>query len=172
MSSGKILVVDDSDSKRAIYRKMLEEDGYNVTEAKDGEEALAKARAASPDVIITDLVMPGIDGFKLTKTLKSDEKTKYVPIICVSTTYADLEHKLKALNEVGAEEFFYMPENVTDFLVKVQVMMRVRRLYLELLEKNKQLKQFNDVAVARELKMIELKEKIKKLETELAKLKK
>ena len=65
-----------------------------------------------------------------------------------------------------------MPENIEELSTKVMVMMRIRKIYLELLEKNKQLKIFNEAAVGRELKMVELKQKVKKLEEELVKYKK
>jgi DNA-binding NtrC family response regulator len=92
-------------------------------------------------------------------------------VICISATYKDIASKIKGLCEVGAEEYFYMPENVEDLLMKVKVMLRVRNLYIDLLEKNKQLKIFNDAAVGRELKMTQLKDEIKKLKEELDKRK-
>lgn len=75
---------------------------------------------------------------------------------------------MKALLEAGAEEYFYMPQDKEELIAKVSVMLRIRNIYVELLEKNKQLKQFNEAAVGRELKMIELKEKIVELEKKLA----
>jgi len=172
MDKAKILVVDDSDTKRAIYKEMLTKEGYAVTEARDGEEGVKKANTDFPDIIIADLAMPKMDGFKMVEIIKKDERTKYVPVICISATYKDIASKMKALNEAGAEEYFYMPENIEDLMTKVKVMLRVRKLYLELLEKNKQLKIFNNAAVDRELKMVELKKKVKSLEEELAKYKK
>ncbi len=172
MKKTKILIVEDSPTKRAVYKEMLEDGGYEIIEARDGEEGLNKAKTESPDVIIADLAMPKIDGFKMVEMLKKDEITKYIPVICVSATYKDLESKFKVLISSGAEEFFYMPENMKELLVKVQVMSRIRSVYLDLLEKNKQLKIFNASAVDRELKMVELKNKIKKLEEELAKYRK
>ena len=172
MSEIKILVVDDSATKRALYRGMLEKEGYNIVEAKDGEEGVRKARSESPDLVIADLAMPKMDGFKMIEMIKKDEKGKYVPVICVSATYKDIESKVKVLMDVGAEEFFYMPENIDELLLKVQVMLRIRKVYMELLEKNKQLQIFNKSAVDRELKMVELKDKIRDLEEEIKRYKK
>ena len=172
MKTAKILLVEDSSTKRTLYRSELEKANYEIVEAHDGQEGLAKAKTVLPDVIITDMSMPNMDGLKMVQILKSEENTKYIPIICVSATYKDIEIKSKALSEAGAEEYFYMPENLGELLLKVRVMLRIRSIYLELLEKNRLLKQFNDVAVGRELKMIELKEKVEKLEKELAKYKK
>jgi CheY-like chemotaxis protein len=171
MSKGKILVVEDSATQRALYREFLEKEGYAVIEAGDGEEGVKKAKNESPDVIITDVVMPKMDGLTMLRTLKKDEHMRYIPVICASATYKDIQTRLRALVEDGAEEYFYLPENLDELGVKVAVMMRIRKIYLELLEKNKQLKLFNDAAVGREMKMIELKDKIKALEEELAKVK-
>lgn len=168
MKPAKILIVDDSDTKRAIYKEILAKEGYAIVEAMDGEEGVKKAKTESPDLIIADLAMPKIKGFEMVDIIKKDESTKYIPIICISATYKDMISNIGALCEAGAEEYFYMPENIDELKVKVQVMLRVRRLYLDLLEKNKQLRTFNTAAVDRELKMVELKERIKKLEEELA----
>jgi len=172
MDKARILIVDDSNTKRSIYKDMMVKEGYFVIEAVDGEDGIKKARSEFPDVIITDLAMPNMDGFKMVEMIKKDERTKYVPVICVSATYKDIVSKMRALNEIGAEEYFYMPENTDDLLLKVKVMLRVRHLYTELLEKNKQLKTFNTAAVDRELRMVELKKKIKSLEEELTKYRK
>jgi DNA-binding response OmpR family regulator len=171
LSEIKILIVDDSATKRALYRGMLEKEGYEIIEAKDGKEGLDKAKGESPDLIIADLAMPKMDGFKMIETIKKDEKGRFIPVICVSATYKDLESKMKALLETGAEEFFYMPENINELLVKVRVMIRIRKIYLELLEKNNQLQIFNKAAVDRELRMVELKEKIRSLEEEIKRYK-
>lgn len=172
MANAKILIVDDSSTKRALYMDMLKKENYDVIEACDGDEGVKKAKTEFPDVIVADLAMPKMDGFKMVEMIKKDESTKYIPVICISATYKDIAIKMKALSEAGAEEYFYMPENVEDLLVKIKVMLRVRKLYLELLDKNKQLKIFNDAAVGRELKMTELKKEIKALKEELSRDKK
>ena len=171
MEEIRILIVDDSATKRALYRGMLEKEGYEIIEAVDGVEGVSKARAESPDLIIADLAMPKMDGFKMVEMIKKDGNGKFVPIICVSATYKDIENKVKALIEAGAEEFFYMPENINELLIKVRVMIRIRKIYLELLEKNNQLQIFNKAAVDRELRMVELKDKIRNLEEEIKRYK-
>lgn len=172
MPKDKILVVEDSDTKRAIYKDILEEKGYAVVEAKDGEEGVEKAQAESPDIILTDISMPKMDGFQLVQKIKTNEKTQYIPIICISATYQDMAARMKALTEAGAEEYFYATENSEELLAKVAVMMRIRKIYLDLIKKNTQLVRINNLFVDREMKMIELKKKIKTLEEELEKNKK
>jgi PleD family two-component response regulator len=172
MANAKVLIVDDGATQRSVYRQILNEGGYDVIEAKNGKDGLDKARLEKPDVIISDISMPEMDGLEMIRRLKTDAATKFIPIICASATFQDLETKMKALLEVGAEEYFYMPQDKKELLAKVAVMMRIRKIYQTLLETNRQLKQFNDAAVDREMKMIELKEKIKSLEAELGKYKK
>lgn len=172
MPIARILVVDDSPTQRSIYRETLEEAGYQVVEATNGREGMQKARSESPDIILSDISMPEMDGLEMIANIKSDERTKYIPIICASATFQDLETKMKALVDIGAEEYFYMPQDKKELLAKIAVMLRIRKIYTQLLENNKQLRQFNDAAVGRELKMVELKEKIKELEKELARYRK
>lgn len=167
--SAKILIVDDSQTQRSVYRGILEEAGYRVVEANNGKEGMAKARTENPDIILSDISMPEMDGLEMIFNIKNDDRTRFIPVICASATFQDLETKIKTLVEVGAEEYFYMPQDKKELLAKVSVMLRIRKIYLELLEKNKQLKQFNDAAVGRELKMVELKDRISELEKQLAK---
>lgn len=168
----KILLVDDSSTRRMIVKEILKEAGYEIFEAQDGVEGLKKAQVEDPDLIITDIQMPNMDGMEMVQLLKSKEETKYIPIICTSATYQDLEHKYQALMESGAEEYFYATQEENELLAKVKVMMRIRKIYLTFIEQNKELKQFNELVVEREIKMIELKDRVKQLEEELAQYRK
>lgn len=169
MSKGKILIVDDSKTQLDIFRDVLVKEGFSVVTAGNGREGIEVANKELPDVIVTDLHMPVMDGFEMVKMMRNLENTRYVPIICVTATYQDIESKIKTLTEAGADEYFYSPANSQEFIAKVVVMMRIRKIYQDLLEKNRQLKIFNDAAVDRETKMIELKSRIKELEEQLAK---
>lgn len=171
MTKAKILVVNDSLAQRAIFKDVLEENGYEVMEAGDGREGLEKVRSASPDVIISDVAMPNMDGLQMVKALKTDERTKYIPVICVSATFQDMATKLKALTEAGAEEYFYVPQNTDELLAKVVVMLRIRKIYTDLIGQNKALKEFTDACVVKEFEIIQLKKKVAELEAELKKYK-
>lgn len=172
MASARILVVNDSDAQRAMYKDVLEGNGYIVTEARDGREGLQRVKTDKPDIIISDIQMPHIDGLQMTKILKTDETTKYIPIICVSATFQDMETKLKALLEAGAEEYFYVPDNTKELLAKVAVMMRIRKIYVDLMGQNKALKEYTDACVAKEFELMQLKKQVAELESELKKYKK
>ncbi|MFH1684622.1 MAG: response regulator [Candidatus Margulisiibacteriota bacterium] len=165
MSKAKILIIEDSPTQRGLYKKILKNEDYLLIEAEDGEEGLRKTRSELPDVVLCDMGLPKISGFELIKALKGKEETKYIPIICLTATYADIASKLKSLVELGADDYFYEPINAEELQAKVIVMLRIRGLYKDLQKKNKELEDFNEVAVGRELKM-------KELEKELAKYKK
>ena len=77
MSLAKILIVDDSATQRAVYKEILEEAGYAVVAAKNGNEGIQKAHTEFPDVIISDISMPEMDGLEMVLKIKSDENTKY-----------------------------------------------------------------------------------------------
>lgn len=168
----KILIVGDSATKRALYRGVLEKEDYEIVEARDGEDGLNKSETESPDIIIADLAMPKMEGFKMVETIKKSEKGRLIPTMCVSAICGDMTSKIKILIEDGAEEFFCMHDDMNELVIKVQVMVRIRKLYLELLEKNRQLQIFNKAAMDRELRMVELKDRIRSLEEDLERCKK
>lgn len=76
-----ILVVDDSPTERYFSVDFLTKAGYHVTTAENGEEGIAKAKATKPDLILMDIVMPGLNGFQATRTLTRDEETRHIPVI-------------------------------------------------------------------------------------------
>jgi two-component system, cell cycle response regulator DivK len=78
------LVVDDSDDTRELYALVLRLEGFVVEEARDGQEALHKAGELLPDIIITDLSMPVMDGWETIRRLKAEERTQHIPIIACS----------------------------------------------------------------------------------------
>jgi two-component system chemotaxis sensor kinase CheA len=100
----RILVVDDSITTRTLEKNILEAEGYTVLLATDGEEALsAMAASGIPDLIVSDIIMPRMDGFELTKIIKEDEKTAQVPIILV-TSLDSPQDKARGI-EAGADAY-------------------------------------------------------------------
>ncbi len=115
-----VLVVDDRGVDRLLLRKLLERCGYTVLEAADGEEGLEMARFYGPDLIITDTLMPRMDGFGLLKNIKTDEKIKKTPCIIYSAVYTGYEDEKLALL-LGASDFIPKPIDVEGFLKRVEV---------------------------------------------------
>ena len=77
----KILIVDDSPTERHALLELLSKNGYQVITAESGEEGISKAKAELPDLVLMDVVMPGLNGYHATRTLTRDEATKYSPVI-------------------------------------------------------------------------------------------
>ncbi|GAB2880614.1 response regulator [Uliginosibacterium flavum] len=114
---GKILVVDDDETVRRVVSCMLEARGHTVTVVANGQEALTVARLGWAQVILTDIVMPVMDGFELVGRLKSDAATAHIPVI-VMTSMDDRAARLRAL-EAGAEDFVLKPVDETELVTRV-----------------------------------------------------
>ncbi|MGA7876888.1 MAG: response regulator [Desulfoferrobacter sp.] len=106
----KILIVDDNEDSRELTAKVLKRFGYQIVEAIDGEEALAKAFSEKPDLILMDRSLPKIDGLEVTRRLKSDAKTKHITILAL-TAHAMRGDREKAL-EAGCEGYISKPIDV------------------------------------------------------------
>lgn len=107
MASQKILVVDDSPSQRMLLSAVLEQEGHKVVTACDGEEAVAKAKSELPDLIIMDVVMPGLNGFQATRAITNDETTWHIPVILLTSKDMDSD-RVWALRQ-GATAFLNKP---------------------------------------------------------------
>lgn len=118
MSQKRILVVDDELDLVETVRFALELEGYEVLVAHNGEEALNLARKESPDLILLDLMLPKLDGYKVCRLLKFDERYKHIPILMLT---AKTQEKDKAMGfETGANEFITKPFDMDDLMKKVK----------------------------------------------------
>jgi CheY-like chemotaxis protein len=102
-----VLIVDDYEDNRLIYSEYLSFVGFRVAEATDGADAVAKAAHLVPDVVVMDLSLPGMDGWEATRAIKSDERTRHVPVIAL-TGFAHATHAGRA-KEAGCDEFITKP---------------------------------------------------------------
>jgi twitching motility two-component system response regulator PilH len=109
-----ILVVDDSPTERFFAVDVLTRAGYLVTVAENGEEGVIKAKATKPDLILMDVVMPGLNGYQATRTLTRDEETKHIPVI-VCTTKGQETDKIWGLRQ-GAVDYLVKPLNPDELL--------------------------------------------------------
>ena len=107
MAKGKILVVDDEIYIVHILDFSLGMEGFEVLTALDGEQALEKARAEHPDLIVLDIMMPKLDGYETCKMLKAEASTKDIPVILLSAKGRNVDQKIGF--EVGADDYITKP---------------------------------------------------------------
>ncbi len=103
MTTLKVLVVDDDPDVRSLYQLALSLEGLQVIEAESGQEALSKARAVDPDLIILDIMMPEMDGYEVCRRLRADPRTARVPVLMCSSKGTSDDRKNGML--VGADDF-------------------------------------------------------------------
>lgn len=109
-----VMVVDDSLTVRRVTQRILVREGYQVVLAKDGVDALEQLQAITPDVMLVDIEMPRMDGFDLTRNVRSDERTRHIPIIMITSRTAT-KHRNYAM-ELGVNEYLGKPYQETDLL--------------------------------------------------------
>jgi putative two-component system response regulator len=120
----RVLVVDDEERNRRLLLAMLEAEGYATTEAAGGAQALELARHHPPDLILLDIMMPGMDGYEVARALKADTGTRAVPVVMV-TALDDRDSRLRGL-EAGAEEFVAKPVDRNELRVRVKNLLRLK----------------------------------------------
>jgi len=113
----KILIVDDSPTEQHIISKALETEGYVVVSAVNGEEGIQKAKETMPDLILMDVVMPGMNGFQATRKITRDPKTKNIPVIMV-TTKDQATDRAWAMRQ-GAIDYLVKPVSAPELLKKI-----------------------------------------------------
>lgn len=118
MSNKKILVVDDEVALTKVVEIRLKAAGYDVILAHDGQEGLEKAKTENPDLMILDLMLPKMDGFKVCGLLKSDARYKKIPIIIYTARVQDSDQQLG--KEVGADAYITKPFDSQVLLGKVK----------------------------------------------------
>ncbi len=104
----EVMVVDDDPGIRFIVRKTLSKEGYEVTEAKSGDECLEKLKVERPDIILLDIMMPGIDGWETCRKIKDDDELKSIPVVMLTVRGSDSD-KSKSFQESGADAHLTKP---------------------------------------------------------------
>lgn len=113
-----VLVVDDHEDNRRILRDLLASAGYEVIEATTGDDGVAMAKARTPDLILMDIQLPGIDGYEATRRIKADDALRRIPLIVV-TSYALSGDDAKAL-AAGADAYVAKPFSPRAMLAKIR----------------------------------------------------
>ncbi len=128
---GTVLVVDDEPDAREIVSALLQPHGYRLIFAEDGEQALQQAATYLPDVVVLDVMMPGMDGFTVCEQLRADPLLAEIPILLV-TALNERESRLRGL-EAGADDFLSKPVDPAELVARVRTIVRLNR-YHRLLE--------------------------------------
>ena len=130
-----ILIADDEEVNLNLYRESLKAEGYNIISARDGGEALNIAVSHQPDIIISDVMMPNLSGIELTKILKANPVTAFIPVILV-TGLTDFEDVLKGL-DAGADDYLSKPVNILELQTRIRGALKTRELQRSLNSENR-----------------------------------
>ena len=120
MANRKIMIVDDSPTERAAMERILKKGGYEVLVVASGEAAVERSAADLPDVILMDVVMPGLNGFQATRLIAREERTKHIPVVICSTKDAETD-VIWGLRQ-GAKDYLVKPINERELLEKIRLL--------------------------------------------------
>lgn len=164
----KVLLLDDNDDAVVLQTAILESDGFSVVSAINGLDGLDKLKTFHPDIIVSDVLMPEMDGFEFCRTVKSDDNLKDIPVVFYSAQYTDKEDKALA-QEVGAVGFIYKPIEMDEFLVIINRILEQSKKDNSLHENGLHIDEFDHKHYEAQAKMLdkklhELEEQHKKLQ--------
>lgn len=128
----RLLVVDDADSNREVMTRLLERDGHEVATAVDGAEGLEKLRRGAYDIVLLDVMMPGMDGIQVIQAMRGDERLKRIPVLMLSAVH-EQETILKCI-QLGAHD--YLPKPINQQLLKARISACLERKRLQDLEQD------------------------------------
>ena len=117
-SRPRILIVDDEPDLLSVLRFGLEAEGFDVIEASDGERGLDLARTERPDLLVLDLMLPRMDGYKVCRALKFDERYRHLPIFILSARSGETDRRLAM--DLGADDFITKPYEMKDMISRVR----------------------------------------------------
>jgi len=121
----RVLLVDDEDSLRKVLKDLLEREGYEVSEARDGVQALDQVDRVGPDVIVLDLNLPGLDGYGVLSQLRSRPATADIPVV-VLTAKGDEDNEVRVF-ELGADDFLQKPFRARALAARLEAVLGRRR---------------------------------------------
>jgi adenylate cyclase len=158
--AGKILVVDDTPQNVRLLEAVLVPHGYDVLGATSGEEALDLVATARPDLILLDVVMPGMDGYAVCEALRADEENAVLPVIMVTSSIG--REKVKAI-EAGADDFIPKPFNNHELLTRVRSLLRIKRYHDTIKAQAAELQELNRTLEERVQRQVEELERLRQL---------
>lgn len=130
----QVLVVDDNERNIRLLESLLSRQGYVVLTASDGLQALEMVHQNLPDLVVLDVMMPGLDGYEVARALRSAPESRAIPVLML-TALREMEDKVRGL-EAGADDFLVKPFNAVELLARVRSLLRIKQLTDELQVKN------------------------------------
>jgi adenylate cyclase len=142
MNAGKILVVDDTPANLKMLADVLAFKGYAVETASGGREALEKVRAARPDLVLLDVMMPDLNGYEVCRAIRADPDTGMLPVIMITALDPGTE-RVRGI-EAGADEFLSRPINQPELLARVRSLIRIKSYYDTMQRQAEELRGWNE----------------------------
>jgi len=131
----KILIVDDTIDTVELLRKRLRAEGYDTSEAYDGEACLELVGTYNPDLIILDIMMPKLNGYEVCQKLKAYEETKYIPVLML-TAKSEVTDKIRGL-DIGADDYLAKPFDYKELSARVRSLLKIKQAHEKLVEEEK-----------------------------------
>ena len=141
-----ILVVEDEEGIARMIQVLLEARGFSALVSHSGDEALAHLRTQPIDLVLLDVMMPGMDGYEVCRRLKADGRWRHIPVVML--TAKDTVRDMVLGLEIGADDYITKPFNTEELIARIKVLLRIQRMSQEVLRRNRELQALNAVAVA------------------------
>src|SRR5579863_4547398 len=127
---GKILIVDDESAARSALDTLLRREGFEVHDASDGSSALVECATFRPDLILLDILMPGMNGFEVCRRIKATPETRLTPVVLI-TGLTTTEDRIMGIN-AGADDFLSKPIDLNELLARTRSLLRLKQYTDEL----------------------------------------
>ena len=141
-----ILIVEDEEGIARMIQVLLETRGFSTQVSHSGEEAFTRLRVQGADLVLLDVMMPGMDGFEVCRRLKADERWRHIPVVMLTARDAIRDMVLGL--EIGADDYITKPFNTEELIARIKVLLRIQGMSQELIRRNRELQALNAVALA------------------------